>query len=172
MIKNDLDRPNAYCGGVLITQLHVLTAAHCLRSQTPDEMFVRLGEYDFARDGSPTSEDHEVEYFIIHSGYDKFTHENDIAILKLKDKAQFTHFIRPICLPKKRKDYTNEVATVIGYGTSEPGSSNQTPKLREVSVPVWKHDQCEHAYSANFSTGQMCAGKHQCVKLNDLILRS
>lgn len=37
-------------------------------------MFVRLGEYDFQDEGSSTSEDHEVEYFIIHSNYDKFTH--------------------------------------------------------------------------------------------------
>lgn len=64
------------------------------KSQTPEDMFVRLGEYGFGKDGSTTSEDHEVEYFIIHSEYDQYTHENDISILKLKEEAQFTHFIR------------------------------------------------------------------------------
>lgn len=105
-------------------------------------MFVRLGEYDFGRESSSTAVDHEVEFFVIHTYYDKFTHENDIAMLKLKEPAQFTHFIRPVCLPKKRKDYANEVGTVVGYGSSEYGNSSAPPRLREVSVPIWKADAC------------------------------
>ena len=120
-------------------------------------MYIRLGEYDFSKESSTTAVDHEVEYFIIHTYYDKFTHVNDIAILKLKEPASFTHFIKPVCLPKRRKDFSNEIATVVGYGSSEYGNSN-LGRLREVSVPVWRHEQCSEAYSANFSIGQMCAG--------------
>lgn len=53
----------------------------CLEGQVPRDMFVRLGEYDFGRESSSTAVDHEVDYFVIHTYYDKFTHVNDIAIL-------------------------------------------------------------------------------------------
>ena len=114
-------------------------------------MFVRLGAYDFTDDASATGEDHDIEHFKIHPQYDRqvklvintpthtwiwaqlsnqikfdkfrYTHKNDIAVLKMKTKAQFTHFIRPVCLPPKRRSYVNELATVVGWGSTDFGKT-------------------------------------------------
>jgi hypothetical protein len=40
----------------------------------------------------------------------------------MKKKAQFTHFIRPVCMPPKRRSFVNELATVVGWGATDFGN--------------------------------------------------
>ncbi|RWS05676.1 trypsin eta-like protein [Dinothrombium tinctorium] len=85
-------------------------------------MFVRLGAYDFSDDVDASAEDHTVVRFRIHPEYDRHTHINDIAILTLQKEATFSDFVRPICLPPKRRTFFGQLATVIGWGFTTTGS--------------------------------------------------
>lgn len=78
------------CGGTLISDRHVVTAAHCM--QFKDVTYVvRLGEDELDNDNDGAHPiDVVAEKIIVHPNYNDITKENDIAILRLKNTINFT----------------------------------------------------------------------------------
>ena len=77
------------CGGSILDNHHILTAAHCLydydgNMHKPSESFVYVGAHDRpgGRCGDNTGRMIQVEEFLLRSDYDKQTFENDLAILR------------------------------------------------------------------------------------------
>ncbi|KAK2723383.1 hypothetical protein QYM36_001897, partial [Artemia franciscana] len=68
-----MDRYGHFCGGSLIHNRHILTAARCVLNKTSTfppkrELYVRLGEYDFL-DKTRKERNILVERIIIHEDY-------------------------------------------------------------------------------------------------------
>ena len=66
---------------------------------------MRLGEYEFSK-ASNSRRDFAVDAIFMHEQYDRRTHQNDIALVRLKEKATFNSMIWPICLPPSSMDYS------------------------------------------------------------------
>ena len=115
LVHKDGRGSGQYCGATLISDTHVVTAAHCLPAQFKQEdIRVKLGEYDFSQTGETGDETFTVARMKLHEGYNEVTYENDIAIIRLDRPATFSDSIWPICLPKANQDFTNQRGFVIG----------------------------------------------------------
>jgi secreted trypsin-like serine protease len=85
------------CGGSLVDERHVITAAHCITS-TQDPYTVTVGLHD--RNGVTYMEQIiKVEKIYVHEQYDEATTTNDVAILYLSKSVQVTDKVNFICLP-------------------------------------------------------------------------
>ena len=81
----------------------------------PSQVKVRLGDSKMdSSQASSSRRDVAVSAIFMHEGYDPKTDFNDIAILQLKERIDWTDMIRPICLPFEPLNYEGKNATVTG----------------------------------------------------------
>ena len=153
----------------MIDDCWVLTAAHCLYTYdtfpTTGNVFVVLGDTNrFEKEF--TENIYEVELLFVHPGYDGGTHDNDIALLKLKCKVKYKSQVRKICLPRSVDEqyYTSGTLCIVaGWGHTQISKISQlnvplSTVLRHVALPVQDTGHCRSSTSYLVTDNMFCAG--------------
>ncbi|XP_071551005.1 uncharacterized protein [Panulirus ornatus] len=136
----------SFCGGSIITDSYVVSAAHCFFNSEDvlvdnavavvagvlaNALLQEMGVFV------------PVAQVIIHPEYNNFFLLNDIALLKLTEPIKFSNLICPICLslPGDCTPGTNNVVAA-GWGSQGCGSI-LSETLREVSLDLITREQCQ-----------------------------
>ncbi|KAL1489990.1 hypothetical protein ABEB36_013907 [Hypothenemus hampei] len=155
-----------FCGGSLILENFVLTAAHCLVSKIGPVRYVKLGIVDLFQSSSNNVQILNVMQTFQHEQYNSNTQYHDIALLKLNGSVVITDYVRPICLfSSNNYEDRNIVATGWGKTENEAVSVN----LQKVGLELFTQRECQVAYQnvpkEHLPLGiqesiQICAGSH------------
>jgi len=162
-----LNNGRQFCGGSLIDQKHILTAAHCVAHMSRYDVAnlkVRLGEYQIKTTGETELFESDAERVVRHKGFSQQTLHTDVAIISLKTPVPVNQpHISPVCLPPQGgQSYAGQTATVIGWGSlKENGPQPNT--LQEVTVKIWDNKVCKETYGPAAPGGiephMLCAGQ-------------
>lgn len=143
-------RGNLNCGGSLIREDFVLTAAHC---QIRGQYTVVLGSDSLSGNESTKQEFTAVRSFR-HPDYDG--HENDVMLLKLSGRAQLTNAVQLISL---RTGRLRRGSKCITSGWGDVGDNNTLPaRLQEVNVTSLSQRTCIRRWRGVPITRSMVCG--------------
>jgi len=146
-----------FCGGSLIDETHILTAAHCIRQfdrHEVNKVRVRLGDHNI-RDGNNdgTSVERRVKRITRHKKFHPIYLWNDVAILTLDRRVEYNTNIQPISLASGNQSYVNNTMTVTGWGLLGEDDWRKPAELMKAKVKVWENGECERSYGSRADPG-------------------
>ncbi|XP_065762497.1 granzyme B-like isoform X1 [Muntiacus reevesi] len=147
------------CGGFLVRQDFVLTAAHCHGSS----INVTLGAHNIKKK-ERTQQVIRVRRAIPHPDYNDKDFSNDIMLLKLERKAKQTSAVKPLSLPRAMaRVKPGQTCSVAGWGKDSMTTYPET--LQEVKLIVQEDQKCEsHLRNYYNHTIQLCVGDPKTKK--------
>ncbi|XP_051233210.1 granzyme G-like isoform X2 [Dicentrarchus labrax] len=143
------DGKTLWCGGFLLNEDFVMTTAHCqARSYT-----VFLGVHNFRE--SNGVQRIRAEQAFPHKDYNSTSRENDIMLLKLSSKVDFSKNVKPIALADRDDDFLPESCSISGWGRTDRETQYMSLVLVEADVTLIVDEWCQRGnfYCSEGETG-------------------
>ncbi|CAH0592690.1 unnamed protein product [Chrysodeixis includens] len=145
------------CGGTILTQRAILTAAHCPYGDTASRWRVRAGS-SYANSGGTV---YTLSSIAIHPQYNSRTMDSDVAILRTSSQITFSSVVQPASIAGANYNLgDNQVVWAAGWGATSSGGSG-SEQLRHVQVWTVNQSTCATRYSyggGNITPNMLCSG--------------
>lgn len=144
-----------FCGGSIISQWWILTAAHCILDVPMKKLQVSVGhtELEFGADLI------NVEKIIVHPQFLGTSGNNDITLLLLASPLRYNKITVPICLPPGAPYQPEDWKTcyITGWGTTVSGKISFPSILKKVKILLYSKPQCLD-WMSSLTDNMLCAG--------------
>ncbi|XP_014389792.1 PREDICTED: serine protease 55 [Myotis brandtii] len=122
---------------------------------SPIDLSVVLGTNDLR---SPSLEVKGVTSIVIHKDFERFTMDNDIALLLLNTDIRFSGLKEPICMPRQPGPTKWSKCWVAGWGQTKPGDKHsETTDLMKVPMVIMDRRECRKVFP-KLTKNMLCAG--------------
>ncbi|XP_070497368.1 uncharacterized protein [Chironomus tepperi] len=157
-----------FCGGTLVSNNMVVTAAHCVKGKRnihdfkPEDMLVLLGVYDISRTNEKGKITSNVKAIRVHPDWNIHvdSYDADIAVLILETQIQFNRYIRPVCLDGQHSVIVQASSGItVGFGKTETSVISNIAKKLE--LPIIDHHKCSQSddiFQYILSSRTFCGG--------------
>lgn len=154
------------CGGTLITENWVLSAAHCFPNPNDVTSYnIYVGRQQL-NGWNPDETNHKINRVVVPYGYTDPQLGQDIALVELATPVVWSDRVQPVCLPNANVEFNSDMKCMItGWGDIRDGVALQgVGPLQEVQVPIIDSSSCQDMFLINptenidIRSDMMCAG--------------
>ncbi|XP_046745054.1 chymotrypsin-2-like [Diprion similis] len=126
-----------FCGGSIMNERWILTAAHCIYGSNNDSVTVVVGTPTLDNGG----DSYQSRRLVHHPSYNEILIRDDIGLIEVEKPILFTDKVQPVALPTEDFDKPNQTAVLSGWGTtSYPGKASN--ELQYITLSVIDQNEC------------------------------
>ncbi|XP_060532781.1 chymotrypsin BII-like [Cylas formicarius] len=129
-----------FCGGSLVSNNYVLTAAHCPIDGTSVDVI--LGAHDIKHNESSQIRQ-TSDHFVVHPGWNSDDLLNDIALIRLAKPVDESDYVKIIKIATGKNSYAGNNGTVTGWGYTYDNQFSESDTLLYETSSILSNDDCK-----------------------------